>query len=320
MRHTISLLLFCLLVPSYMHAWGFYAHKKINYIAIFSLPPEMLGFYKKNLDYIVLNATAPDQRRYVVDGEAPRHYLDIDHYGTYPFSELPHDYDSAVAKYTLDTILAHGIVPWHIQVMYHRLVQAFENEDPKSILKNSAELGHYIADACVPLHASSNHNGQHSGQEGIHALWESRIPELYEEQFFDLFVGHAYYINSISVHTWDMFLESARLSDSVLYYEKVTTEKSGADQKYILMERGPNNLIRTYAPDFVLDYMNSMDDMVASRIRRAIRATASYWMSAWIEAGQPDINTLMDRAIDDPELERLNEIWTTGKGYGRQHE
>ena len=28
------------------------------------------------------------------------------------------------------------------------------------ILRYAAELGHYIADAHVPLHASSNHNGQ----------------------------------------------------------------------------------------------------------------------------------------------------------------
>ncbi len=320
MRLTLIILFSLMLSPKLADAWGFYAHKKINHIAIFSLPPEMLGFYKKHLNYIVLNATAPDQRRYVVDGEAPRHYLDIDHYGSYPFTELPHDYDSAVAKYSLDTILAHGIVPWHIQVMYWRLVKAFKDEDPKAILKNSAEIGHYIADACVPLHASSNHNGQHTGQEGIHGLWESRIPELYEEDYFDLFVGHAFYIDRVGEYTWDMFLESARLSDTVLHKEQLVTEELGSDQKYLVTERGPSNVIRTYDPDFVMAYMQSMDDMVESRMRTAIKSTASYWMSAWIEAGQPDLNGQIDIEISDPELEHLNKIWTTGEGYGRKHE
>ncbi len=62
--------------------------------------------------------------------------------------------------------------------MLARLTTAFKNKDPAKILKLSAELGHYIADFHVPLHASSNHNGQYTNQKGIHGFWESRIPEL----------------------------------------------------------------------------------------------------------------------------------------------
>jgi hypothetical protein len=66
--------------------------------------------------------------------------------------------------------------------MLQRLTNAFREKDQARILKLSAEIGHYVADAHVPLHASTNHNGQLTGQEGIHAFWESRIPELLAEK------------------------------------------------------------------------------------------------------------------------------------------
>ena len=61
--------------------WGFYAHMTINKIAVFTLPAEMIGFYKHHLTYITENAVNPDKRRYAIKEEAPRHYIDLDVYG-----------------------------------------------------------------------------------------------------------------------------------------------------------------------------------------------------------------------------------------------
>src|SRR6187397_3729574 len=88
--------------------WGFYAHKKINYYAVFLLPPEMIAFYKQNIDFLSEHAVDPDKRRYAVKEEGARHYIDIDHYGTYPFNELPHNWDSAVTKFSIETIQQNG--------------------------------------------------------------------------------------------------------------------------------------------------------------------------------------------------------------------
>lgn len=89
---------------------------------------------------------------------------------------MPRKWNDAVEKYSEDTLLAYGIVTWHIQTVYNRLVKAFENHDVDCILKNSADLGHYVSDAHVPLHTTENYNGQLTGQKGIHAFWESRLP------------------------------------------------------------------------------------------------------------------------------------------------
>ncbi|MEO6638569.1 MAG: zinc dependent phospholipase C family protein, partial [Ginsengibacter sp.] len=181
-KFVLFIVLICLASQSY--CWGFYGHRKINYMAVFLLPPQMMILYKHNIEFISEHAVDPDKRRYAVAAEGPRHYLDIDHYGKYPYKELPHKWNDAVAKYSADTLQAYGIVPWHVQTMLQRLTNAFKEKDFSRVMKNSAEIGHYIADAHVPLHANSNHNGQYSNQRGIHGFWESRVPELLAEKEF----------------------------------------------------------------------------------------------------------------------------------------
>tara|TARA_B110000444_G_C18769497_1_gene561756 strand:- start:763 stop:1032 length:270 start_codon:yes stop_codon:yes gene_type:complete len=84
---------------------------------------------------------------------------------------MPRKWNDAVEKFTEDTLLAYGIIPWHIQKVFNRLVKAFENHDVDYILKNSADLGHYISDAHVLLHTTENYNGQLTGQKVIHAFF-----------------------------------------------------------------------------------------------------------------------------------------------------
>ncbi|MEQ1799991.1 MAG: S1/P1 Nuclease, partial [Lacibacter sp.] len=67
---TFLLLILC----QQCFCWGFYGHRKINYLAVFLLPPEMLLLYKSNIDFISEHAVDPDKRRYAVPEEGPRHY------------------------------------------------------------------------------------------------------------------------------------------------------------------------------------------------------------------------------------------------------
>jgi len=116
------------------YCWGFYAHKKINYYAVFLLPPQMLVFYKNNIDFLSEHAVDPDKRRYAVKDEGPRHYIDINYYGDYPYDSLPRKWNDAVAKYSEDSLMAYGIVPWHVQVMLGRLTNAFKEKNFSRIL------------------------------------------------------------------------------------------------------------------------------------------------------------------------------------------
>ena len=316
------LLVLLMMSAQQVFCWGFFGHRKINYLAVFLLPPEMLGFYKENIEFLTEHAPDPDKRRYAIPEEGPRHYIDIDHYGKYPYPNLPRDWDSAVAKYTLDTIQSNGIVPWWVQTMLLRLTKAFKDKNQARILKLSAEIGHYIADAHVPLHASHNHNGQYTNQNGIHGFWESRIPELLADKEFDFFIGKAQYLKRPGQFIWDRVLESGAASDTVLRFEKELTQKFPADQKYAF-ETKNGVVTRVYSTSFTTSYNTMLMGMVERRMRQSIFAVASFWYSAWVNAGQPDLKKLTNKEFTAEELkefEELNNSWKNGKIVGREHE
>jgi len=308
-----------LLIYHRSYCWGFYMHEKINYHAVFLLPPQMLILFKPNIGFLTEHAVDPDKRRYITATEGVHHYLDIDHYGHYPFPELPRDYKSAQAKYSEDSLRAYGIVPWWIQIMMGRLTKAFREKDQRTILKTAAELGHYIADAHVPLHVCSNHNGQLTHQEGIHAFWESRVPELFAETEWDFFIGKAVYISDLPGFIWSRILESATAADTVLKCEKEISLRFRADQKYAFEERR-GKILKQYSSAFALAYENRLDHMVERRMRQSIFAVASCWYTAWVNAGQPSLETMTKDSVPASEIkeyERLNLEWKTNTIKGR---
>lgn len=286
--------------------WGFFAHERINRLAVFTLPPEMIGFYKANIQYITEASVNPDRRRFSSVDEAPRHYIDLDHYGDSALYKMPRYWQAAVQKYSEDTLKAYGIVPWHINRMYYSLKEAFLIRDPERILKISAELGHYIADAHVPLHTTENYNGQLTGQEGIHAFWESRLPELFSDDF-DYFVGKAEYISNPQAAAWNA-IQSAHLTvDSVLTGEKKLSEKM-ADKKYSFETKG-RQTVKVFSQQYAKAYYLLLNGMVERQMRASIKLIGDIWFTAWIDGGQPDLKSLISHTPSEYELaERRKEL------------
>jgi hypothetical protein len=317
MRKQIFISLGFLLLWQTSFCWGFFAHRKINYYAVFLLPPEMLAFYKQNIEFIESHAIDPDKRRYAVADEAPRHYIDINEYGEYPYPNLPRNFDSACQKFGRDTVLHNGIVPWWIVEMEKRLTDAFKEKNATRILRLSAEIGHYIGDSHVPLHASSNHDGQHTNQKGIHGFWEGRIPELLADKEFDFFIGKAAFISDVDQYVWRRVLESAAAADTVLLYEKKLSEK--VTTKYSFENR--NGLtVRQYSSDYSIQYNNLLNGMVERRMRQSIFSVASFWYTAWVNAGSPNLSTLNlapMTAEEQAAMKALDEQWKLGKAKGR---
>ena len=302
--------------------WGFYAHQRINYLAVFLLPPEMMVLYKPNIQFLSDHAVDPDKRRYIVLTEAPNHFIDIDFYGKYPYDSLPRRYDAATQKFTEDTVIAQGIVPWWIQIMHLRLTKAFEEKNVAKILKLSAEIGHYIADSHVPLHASSNHNGQATNQRGIHGFWESRIPELLADKEFDFMIGKAKYVQNIGDYVWKRVLESGAAADTVLTYEAKLSKEFSGDGKYAFEERN-GKIVRQYSSQYTIAYNKMLGGMVERRMRLSIASVANFWYTAWVNAGQPDLKSLKLLPFTEEDLkefEALNNAWKNSNLKGREHD
>lgn len=291
LRCKISVLL--LLFPFSAYSWGFFAHERINRLAVFGLPPEMMVLYKTNLDYITKHATDPDKRRYMVPAEGPRHFIDIDLLDTPPYKQIPRLWNDAVAKYSADSLNHYGILPWHLEKMLALLTKAFREKDKARILRLSAELGHYLADAHVPLHACSNHNGQLTNQHGIHGLWESRIPELLADETFDFWTGKAYYITAPREYIWQIITLSGKEADSVLRTEKTLSSNFPAGRRFAYETRN-GTLVRTYANDYTKKYAGLLNNMVERKMKSAIAAVAAAWYTCWVDAGQPSLRELAD--------------------------
>ena len=301
-------------------SWGFFAHQRINRLAVFTLPTEMISFYKENIGYISEASVNPDRRRYSVADEAARHYIDLDHYGDSAIYTMPRYWAEASQKYTEDTLKAYGIVPWHINRMYFRLRDAFLLRDPGRILKFSAELGHYVGDAHVPLHTTENYNGQRSGQEGIHAFWESRLPELFSDDY-DFFVGRAQRIDNPQLSAWAAVSCAHIAVDSVLMMEKQLSLKM-KEKKYSFETRGKQT-IKVYSQAYASAYEKLLRGMVERQMRSAIRMIGDLWFTAWVEAGQPDLSALINYTPTPQELlERQTELnqWKEKKLLSRPHE
>lgn len=368
----ISLSFFFSLAPS--QYWGFFGHRRINRLAVFTLPSGMVPFYKKHIEYLTEHAVDPDKRRYATKHEAVRHYIDLDRYP----ESLPLRWEEAIAEYIhlyaitpfgdtvqvfsrdfmqkdsgvwrprpafrekfpatvqggireeehrswvsrqylskyyqeelsipcdslrqlygraipcervllADSLSPHGILPYHLLQMHRRLTNAFRSGNRGAVLQLSAEIGHYIGDAHVPLHTTMNYNGQMTGQTGIHAFWESRIPELFADTQYDFFVGQAVYIRDPARYYWDMVQESHVLVDSVLKMEEEVRRTYPKDLQFCPNEKitgGPRVPCQGYAAA----YQAKLNGMVERRMRAAILAIGSAWYSAWSDAGQPPLH------------------------------
>lgn len=314
---VLVILISGLAVVTFVNAWGFWGHQRINRMAVFTLPPEMIGFYKRNIEYITIHAVDPDKRRYATKDEAPRHYIDADHYGQHPFDSLPIYWTDAVRKYTEDTLQAYGIVPWWVNTMLTRLTNAFKEQNAEKVLYLSADIGHYIADAHVPLHTTENYNGQKSDQIGIHGFWESRIPEMFGDQF-DYFTGRARYIQKPQEFIWEIVKDSYAAHDTVLRFEKELNGRFSQDQKYAFEQRGTTT-VKTYSQAYTTAYHNMLNGQVERRMRASVINVGSFWYTAWVNAGQPDLSKIESYRMSDEmkkQFEEEDRMWRTGKAAG----
>lgn len=323
-RHLKRIFIIFLLLTSFAtsaNIWGFFAHQRINRLAVFTLPVEMVGFYKHNIQYITENAVNPDRRRYAVEGEAPRHYIDVDVYGDSAVYKMPRYWFDAVEKYTEDTLQAYGIVPWHINLMKIRLTEAMQIGDVSNILRLSSDLGHYIGDANVPLHTTVNYNGQLTDQYGIHGFWESRLPELFSDEY-GYFVGKAQYIDNPQLAAWEAVTQAHEALDSVLLFEKQLSQRMSADKKYAFETRGQST-VKVYSKDFSKAYHKMLDGMVERQMLKSIKMVGDFWYTCWIDAGQPDLDKFIDFEFTEEELQKRKEEleeWKQQRFEGRSHE
>lgn len=270
------------------YSWGFYAHKKINRMAVYGVPAPLAAFYKKHIEYITQHAIDPDKKKFVDSAEGPHHFINLDHYGAKPFDVLPKYRTEAVKKYTEDTLNKYGTLPYEIMYWENKLTDAFKAKDLQMILRASANIGHYVADAHVPLHTVSNYNGQYTDQWGIHGLWETAIPEAFGTGYAHI-NGGAVYLKDPAATVWSILKQTYPLAATVLSVEKEVSSRFTESQKYKSHRKGEKI---EYTQAYIAAYNKALNGMVERQLRASAIAIGSFWYTAWVNAGQPELSQL----------------------------
>jgi hypothetical protein len=282
---VITLTTFAVLaVPRPAPAWGFEAHKFIMARVIALLPAEIRPFFEKYQATIVEHVIDPDLWRTAGwEEESPRHFVDMDAYGPYPFRALPRDYDEAVRRYGREFVHKNGLIPWRSAEIHGKLVEAFTQKTGyarDNIKFFSSVLTHYVSDAHVPFHAVLNHDGQLTGQWGIHSRFETELFERYRAGL---------QINPKPIAAvgpprdviFDTLVASFPLAQSILDADKAAV--AGRE---------------LYDEQYFSRLFDKVRPILERRLAESITSSASLIASAWVAAGRPAL------PLDQPRVPR----------------
>ncbi|PIF34625.1 S1/P1 nuclease [Flavobacterium sp. 9] len=307
-------------------SWGIVGHERINKAAVMALPQSIQVFFYNHIDFITQEASVPDIRKYALNykDENPRHYFDMESFGS-P-ETFPKTLEEAKTKYDAKFLNENGILPWYIEDMMVKLTKAFKEKNRAEILFLAADLGHYIGDAHMPLHTSANHDGQLTDQKGIHSLWESRLPELFAKNY-KLNVPQAQYYEDVHKATWDMINDTHSLVEPLLAVDKKLRTATPENQVFEMDADGKVAKTKYNTAKFSEKYAaklhQELNGMVESQMRKAIAATASFWYTAWVNAGKPDLSKLDSFEVTQRNNESLKQdqkLYQDGYLFGMKNQ
>ena len=201
--------------------------------------------------------------------ESPRHYLDIDMYGPYPFEVLPHSYDDAVAKFDVETVTKRGLATWRIDEYTRLLSDAMKSGEAEKIVQIAGALAHYVEDIHMPLHVVENYNGQLTNQYGVHQRFEIDMVDTFAEQIH-LEPKVATALENPLEYAFDIVLDSYVYADNLLHADR----KAKSDED-------------TYGASYLEKLFRFSGWIAEQRMSDAATATAGYWYTAWVRAGKP---------------------------------
>jgi len=289
-----------------MNSWGFLVHKTVGQLAVYELPKKMRPFFHKNMDTLVKQIIQADLRRNSDSTEGPKHFIDLEKFGDSSAWKMPLHWEDAVRRYTKDSLIKYGYVPYEVIMEKENLTRAFRNGNKDSILLYAADLGHYIGDANVPLHTTMNYDGQLTNQRGLHNLWESTAPEVELNQY-NLYSGHnARYLNNPEEAIWDAVRNAHALLTGIFYQEKEVSRNFTDSAKYEVHTRNGRQF-KWYSQAFAAAYNKSLGNSINEQLLRSADLISDFWYTCWVDAGKPDLDHLLSSPFTRQEKKSLKQ-------------
>ena len=267
----LALLALYLFSAESMLAWGPVAHDVVTTWAIQTLPPEIRSFFENNRQFLIEHANDPDELMKTDRYERMRHYVYLDKYGTFPYPSLPHNYIQAKEKFMTSRISRDGMLPWQIGEFSLRLTKAMKAGNWEEAKLNAANLAHYLADAHDPLHTTTNYDGQLTVQTGLSSRFDIHLFERYSK----LFIMHpdaADKIDDPTEYAFQRCLESNVWVNLILWSDLRAREG-----------------LADYTDEYYDRFYNRVGPTVVHEINDAAHDVGSYWYTAWLNAGRPQL-------------------------------
>jgi hypothetical protein len=258
------------LAPITTSAWGPNAERLVATRAIDTLPPDIRVFFDANRDFILHHVTDPlTALESNPKTEAPNQSLYFDRYGKFPFTELPHDYRTALTKFGRPKLVSGGLLPWQIGLVSQRLTEALRagNWDQARLL--AATLAGYVAQAHDPFNTTEDFDGHIAGQPGINVRFSTNLVERYS-LFFPMHGSDAAYIFDPTDHAFESCLNAHSWLESIF-----------------LADRRARAGLTDYNDDYYDRFYNQTGSTLIRQLSDAATDIGSYWLTCWINAGRP---------------------------------
>jgi hypothetical protein len=270
------------LAASPVFAWGFAGHRLIMARAIDMLPVELKPFFDRFRDEIVIRVVDPDLWRNVGWEDDPNHFVDfgLPELGPYPFAGLPREYSQALEKFGIAPLKRIGMLPWREAEMFGHLRRGFDGFNRQApyatsdVVLFAAVTSHYLQDAHQPFHATNNHDGQLTGNNGIHSRFERDLIERFSSRL-TLTPGPVKPILNARDRAFETAIDSFTHVDPILK----------ADAAAIVGKD-------VYDDEYFEKFFVAVKPILEKQLSLSITATASVIAGAWESAGRPVLKTV----------------------------
>ncbi len=243
--------------------------------------------FLKHRGTVVQQTMGPDYRKDLDPEEPSRHFIDLELYGEFPFSDLDLNYDRLVDRWGKEKVEQNGTLPWIVQRTFEQLTEAFQRQDLEQILLYSADLSHYVGDLHQPFHTTKNFDGRLTGQLGIHSRFESDLVNLHLEQVSFSKAAPTEF-GPVTGQLHEVAVESYQWVDDILLADRRVVSELKIDRKQYL---GKANKGKKYPDQYFQRMFDEIGGVLENRLNQAAYRVASLWWMAWEKAEKPDLLT-----------------------------
>lgn len=273
LRYSI---LFVILIG--LSSWGEKAHRKINASCVEFFSEELHNL-KVWAPVLADHSSDADFLKKVDKTEFVKHFIDLDNYETFiQTHRIPENFDVACSKYERDFVKKTGTLPWSTDSIYQVLILNFKTKNWDQAVLTASNLGHYVADGFMPLHSTSNYDGQLSNQKGVHSRYEETMIDRNIEKI-QISISEIEKVNSPKTFIFNYLYANNFYVDTLLNADQQAFESAG-DQ---------------YNDTYYDSLWEKTNLFTLKLLEGSSKALAKLIYTAWCEAGSPEIPGDLDR-------------------------